>query len=151
MVARCLLFISCHGTSMSQWWHFGWGRFPSSKTTTLFRTCRWRKCTRIAVLVTARPRQPSTGQFRGLPAVRKAIWYVRASSLRGAANQLNLPSAALPCCVLICPASDLSAISNRTPCTGTFPSIALSIKGPLPSSVSHTPPPNESLLPGIGC
>ena len=36
--------------------HRGWGRFPSSKMTTVSRTCWCRKWTRIAVLVAARPR-----------------------------------------------------------------------------------------------
>ena len=62
--------------------------------------------TRIAVLVASRPGQPLTGQFRGPPAVRKAIRYVQSSSPGGVAVQLRLPSAARPYCVIMCPAID---------------------------------------------
>ena len=42
-----------HGTSMSQFSHRGWGRFPSSKMMSVSRTCLLQKYTRIAVLVPA--------------------------------------------------------------------------------------------------
>ena len=61
---------------MSHWGHRGWGRFTSSKMTTVSRTCRCRKCTRINVLITARPGHPSTGQLRGPPAVGNSILMV---------------------------------------------------------------------------
>ena len=38
----------------------------------------------------------------------------------------------------------------RTPYTAPVPSSALGSKGPLPSSVARTPPPTESLPPGMG-
>ena len=69
-----------HGTSISHWGHCGWGVFPSFKMTTVFRKFRRRKYTRIAVLVTARPGHPSTGQLRGPPLAGKAMQYVRGYS-----------------------------------------------------------------------
>ena len=65
---------------MSHRGHRGWGRFPSSKITTVSRTFWCRKWTRIAVLVAARPGHPSTGQLRGPPLVGKAMQYFCGSS-----------------------------------------------------------------------
>ena len=92
--------------------HRGWGRFTSLKMTTVSRTCRWKKFTCIAVLVTARPVHPSTGQFRGPPVVRKSILYVRGYSPGSLDAQLRPPSAALQRCICMCPASNPSAISS---------------------------------------
>ena len=64
-VAGCLPFRSLQGTRMSHRLHHGWGRFTSYRMTTVSRTCRCRKCTRIDVLVAARPGHPSTGHLRG--------------------------------------------------------------------------------------
>ena len=72
-VARCLLFRENQGIRMFQWGHRGWGMLPSSKLTTVSRTCWWKKCTCIAVFVDARPGHPSTGQLRGPQAVGNSI------------------------------------------------------------------------------
>ena len=55
------------GTCRSHRGHRGWGRLPSSSSTTVSWTCRCTKCTRIAVLVTSAPGHPSTGQRRAPP------------------------------------------------------------------------------------
>ena len=56
-------------------------------------------------------RTTSTGKFRGPTVVGKAIEYIHSSLTGAVAAQLCLPSAALPCCVCMCPASNPSAIS----------------------------------------
>ena len=78
-VSGCLLFIVRQGTSMSHRGNHGWGVFTSSKMTTLSRTCRCKKWTRIAVLVVACPGHTSTGQIRGPPLSGNAMRYIRGS------------------------------------------------------------------------
>ena len=63
--------------------HHGWRKFPSSRTTTMSRTCRCKKCTRIAVLVATRPGHPSTGKFCGPPFAGKFIPKVWGPAPRG--------------------------------------------------------------------
>ena len=94
--------------------HRGRGMFPSSKMTTVSRTCRCRKCTRISVLVAARPGHPSTGQICGPPLDGKAMDYVCGSSPVDEVFQLRLSSAACPCCFILWPINDPSAISPPT-------------------------------------
>ena len=59
-VRRCIPFRSRHDTIMLHRGHRGWGRFPSSGITTVSRTCRCHKFTRMAVHVTTRTLHPST-------------------------------------------------------------------------------------------
>ena len=136
-VARCLPFRSRQGTSIFQWGHCGWSSFPPSKTTTVSRTCRWKNCTRIAVLVAARPGHPSTGQFRGPPTVRKSIVYIRGSSPGDMAAQLRILYAALPFCVCMCPAINPSAISSSHSLHCTCPLCLFRYQ--CPSPVIHLP------------
>ena len=65
-VHQCIPFNDRHGTSMSHRGHRGWGRLPSSSTTTVSLTCRCQNCTIIVVRVNARPLHPLTGQVLGL-------------------------------------------------------------------------------------
>ena len=96
---------------MSKRVQHGWGGFPSSKMTTVYRTFRCRNCTRITILIAARPRQPSTRHLCGPPAVRKAIQCGCGSSPGSMAAQICLPSAAPPYFVYMFPASNPCAIS----------------------------------------
>ena len=66
MVRQCIPFRSRHGTIMSHRGHCGWGRFPSSKITTVSQTCRYQKCTSIAIRVATQPLHPSIGQGLGI-------------------------------------------------------------------------------------
>ena len=90
-----------------------WGTMgPSVKIKTLSCTCRWENCTCIAVLVAARSGHPSTGQFRGPPAVENSIMYVRGSLPVAMAYHHHLPSASLPCCVFMFTDNNPSTISS---------------------------------------
>ena len=93
---------------------------------------RWRKFTRITVLVAARPGHPPTGHFRGPPAVRKAIRYVRGSSPGGVYAQTRLPSTARPCCVLMYPAINPITISSLYSLKCTSPFCRSWYEGPSP-------------------
>ena len=108
------------------------GRFPSSKMITVSRTCRWKNCTRIAIIVAARSGHPSTGKFHGTSAVRKAILYVRSSSPGFVASQLRLPSAALPFCVCMFTARNPIAISSPYSLHLIQPLCLYLYKGPVP-------------------
>ena len=111
-VAGCCLFILRRETSMLHRWHRGWRRFPSSKMTTVSSTSQCRKWTHITVLVAAWPGHPSTGQLYGPPLAGKSMQYMRSSSLMDEVFQLRLASAALPCCVILCPAKDTVVTSS---------------------------------------
>ena len=82
---------------MSHRAHRGWEKFPSSKITTVLRTCRCTKCTRIAVLFATLPVHPVTSYLHGPPFAVKVILYVW--GLVPAAGVLHCRhiSAALPC------------------------------------------------------
>ena len=95
-VAGCLPFRARWGTSISHQAHRGWERFPSSIMTTVLRTCWCMKCTCIAVLIAARPGQPSNGQLRGTPFSGNDIWKVRGPALASGVLQLRCISATLP-------------------------------------------------------
>ena len=100
-----------HGTSMSHREHLGCGRFPSSKMTTISRTCGLQKCIHIAVRVPALTGKPFTGKLRGPPLVRKASRYVCGSPPVAEASQLQRSSFAFPCYVIRWDTSDTAAIS----------------------------------------
>ena len=87
------------------------GGVPSSKMTTVSRTCRWKQCTCITVLVAACPGYPSTVHIRGPPVAGNAILYVCGFPPGVVDSQRRLPSADLPYYVYMCPASEPSAIS----------------------------------------
>ena len=112
LVYGCLSFSVRQGTRMLHWGHHGWGRFTPSKVTTVYRTCRCRKCTRIAVLVADCPGHPSTSQLPRHPLSGKAMQYVRGSSPVAEFFQIYLSSAARPLCVILCPTKDSAAISS---------------------------------------
>ena len=81
------------------------------------RTCRWKKLTRIAVLVVARPRHPSTGKFRGPPEVGKAMRrYVAPRQGPWFTNYVSHP---LPSCASSAdgPPATQAPSSPRTLCT----------------------------------
>ena len=99
-VAGCLPFRALWGTSMLHRAHRGWGSFPSSIMTTVSRTCRYRNCTRIAVLVDARPRHPSTGQLYRPPFARNDIWKVRGPAPTAGVLHLRRVSTTLSCLVI---------------------------------------------------
>ena len=91
-VAGCHPFSACRGTRMSHRVHCWWGRFPSSIMTTVYRTCRFRKCTRIAVRVAAWP-----GQLYRPPLDEKAIRDFRGPSPVAGVLQLRRYFATPPC------------------------------------------------------
>ena len=101
--------------------HRGWGRFPSSKMTTVSWTFRCRKWTHIAVLVVARPGHPSNRQLHGPPLAGKSMRYVHISSPVAEAIQIHISSAACPYCIFMCPAIDLSVISSLQSLNFTLP------------------------------
>ena len=72
-VNLCVPFRAFHGTSMSHMGHRGWGRFPSSRITTVFLTCQYQKCTFISVRVYAWTLHLLTGQGLGPALVGNAI------------------------------------------------------------------------------
>ena len=148
-VAGCLLNSVCHSNSMSHLGHHGWVVFPSSKMTTVSSTCRCMKCTRIAVLVAARPGNPSTGQLRGPPMDGSTCSTSAAVPLRPSFSRSIFPlplahsvtSCALP--MILPPSLPLN------PCTAPVPSVAPGRWVPLPSSIACKPPQNGSLPPVI--
>ena len=111
-VEGCLLFSVLQGTSMLHRGHRGWGGGSSSKMTMVSRTCRYIKCTRIAILVTALPGHLSNGQICGSPLAGNYMQYVRVSSPMAEVFQIHISSAALPCCVILFPANDPATISS---------------------------------------
>ena len=72
-VHQCFPFSDLHGTRMSHRGHRGWGRFTYSSITTVSLTCRFQKCTLVAVHVNARPLHPSTRQGLGTSIAGNAI------------------------------------------------------------------------------
>ena len=75
-VRLCVPFRAYHVTSISHRGHHGWGRFPSSRITTVSMTCRCQKFAIITVCVNACPLHTSTGKGLGPSLVRNAILYV---------------------------------------------------------------------------
>ena len=65
-VVGCLHFSVLKGISIFYLGHRGWGRFPSSKMTTVSRTCRCRKWTHIASLSSLVLGIPPPGSSTGL-------------------------------------------------------------------------------------
>ena len=149
-VEVCLPFSVLQETSMLHRGHRRWGRFPSSKMTTVSRTCRCIKCTHIAFLVAARPGHPSIGQLYGLPwpgspcgtYADLPLW----PRLYRSIFPLPIAHAVSSCAPPIIPPPS----SPRTPCTSPVPSAAPGRRVPLLSSVAHTPPPSGSPPPGMG-
>ena len=70
-VLRLRPLCATHGTSMSHRGHHWWGRFLSSKTTTVSWTWQCMKCMCIPVRVVY---CPSTGKYRGPIVIGKEIW-----------------------------------------------------------------------------
>ena len=60
---------------MSQCGHRGWGWFPSSRITMLYRGCRWENCIRSFVREDSVPRHPSTGNINRARIIRKDTLY----------------------------------------------------------------------------
>ena len=135
---------------MPHWRQRGWGIFPSSKIMAVSLTCRWKKWTRIAVFVVARPGHPSMWQLQG-------PWWSGRPSYRYVAHHQGpwlpnsvshpLPSNAVSACG---PPATQAPSSPRTMCTAPDPAASPSRNIPLPSSVSHTPPPTAFPPPGTG-
>ena len=130
--------------------HQGWGRFTSSKTTTLSRTLWCRKCTRIAFIVASCTGHPSTRQLCGTSLAGTAMQYVRSSSPMAEVFQLHISSTACPCFVIIFPVNDSAAISSPNSLHCTCFSAAPGSRVPLPSSVARTPPLAGYPLPCMG-
>ena len=150
MEGTLLPYSVLQGTSMLHQGHRGWGMFPSSKMTTVSRTCRCIKCTRIAFLVAARPGFPPPSSSTGLPCPGRPygtsldlpLWPRFSRSI----SPLPLSHAVSSCA----PPMILPPYPPRTPCTAPVPSAYPGRWVSLPPSVAHTPPLSGSPPPSLG-
>ena len=125
-VAGCRPCRARLGTSMSHRAHRGWGKFPSSRITTVSSTCR------IYVLVATLPGHPATGQLCGPPFAGKVILKLWGPVPVARVLHCWRISDTLPCWVIIWidrdPAANNSPHAPHATCTFNPPLY----KGPYP-------------------